>query len=222
MSTLQQLIPNQLEQKIGESGIIAVLVIDNPDLAVPLAKTLFENGIQAMELTLRTDTALESLRRICSEVPEMLAGVGTILSPMQISEAQSAGAAFGVAPGYNRDVVAAAAEIDFPFGPGISTPSEIEGAVSQGCRVLKYFHAEGLGGTSYLKGINAPYGFLNLKYIPLGGLKKDNIRPYLEMPEILALGGSWIAPQKLIQQRNWAEIGKNAVEAMKIFREVRG
>lgn len=215
-------IPLNMEMKIAESGIIAVLVIDDPDKAVPLAKTLLENGINAIELTLRTETALESLKRIRKEVPQMLAGVGTVLQPGQISGAKDAGAAFAVAPGFNPLVVEKALDMELPFGPGISTPSELEGALEKGCRVLKFFHAEGLGGVKYLKGINSPYGFLDLKYIPLGGLKTSNMRDYLEMPEVLALGGSWIAPRNLIQEGDWVAIGKNAAESVKILREVRG
>lgn len=219
---MNPLIPLEMEKKIGESGIIAVLVVDDPENAVPLAKTLFDNGIKAMELTLRTESALESLKRIRKEVPEMLAGVGTVLRPEQIPETKEAGAAFAVSPGFNPLVVQKAVEEEFPFGPGISTPSELEGAVEKGCRVLKYFHAEGMGGVKYLKGINSPYGFLDLKYIPLGGLKTSNIREYLEMPEVLALGGSWIAPRDLIQNKDWSRIAENAIEAVRILQEVRG
>ena len=219
---MEIMIPEDIQLKISHAGIIAVLVIEDPDNAVPLAKSLLNNGIKAMELTLRTETALESLKRIKKDVPEMMAGVGTILNPNQVSDAQNYGAAFGVAPGYNAEIVDRAKNIAFPFAPGISTPSEIEGAVAQGCRVLKYFHAENLGGIKYLKGINAPYSFLNLKYIPLGGLNLANMRDYLEIPEILALGGSWIAPKSHIDNKDWDTIGKNAAGAAKILREVRG
>jgi len=215
-------IPADMETKIGASGIIAVLVVDDAENAVTLAKTLLDNGINSMELTLRTDAALESLKRIRKEVPDMLAGVGTILSASQIAEVKEADAVFGVAPGYNPDVVDASKNAALPFSPGIATPSEIEGAFSRGCRVLKYFHAEGMGGPKYLKGINAPYGFLGLKYIPLGGLNINNITSYLEMPEILALGGSWIAPRNLIQSGDWDTIARNASEAVKILKSVRG
>jgi len=207
--------------RLERAGIIAVLVVDNPDDAVPLARILLENGIEAMELTLRTDSALESLRRICREVPDMLSGVGTILSAAQAAAARENGAAFGVAPGYNRDVVEYAGKAGFSFAPGIATPSEIEGAVSQGCKILKFFHAEGMGGTEYLKGINGPYKHLGLRYIPLGGVGPANLERYLALKEIIAIGGSWIAPQELIKARDWAAIARNAREAMDIFRKAR-
>lgn len=208
--------------KIKEAGIIAVLVIDDVKDAVPAAQTLIENGIRGMELTLRTDTALESLKAIIKAVPEMFAGVGTILTKTQVLQVKDAGAAFGVSPGYNREVVDMASEIGLPFAPGVATPSEIEGALSQGCKILKYFHAEGMGGLEYLKGINAPYKHLGLQYIPLGGVSPANLRQYLEAREIIAVGGSWIAPQDLIKAKNWGAIAKNAKEASAVLRQVRG
>lgn len=208
--------------RVEQSGIVAVLVIDDSDMAVRLARTLVDNGINAMELTLRTDAALESLRIIRREVPDMFAGIGTILTPSQVTYAKDGGAHFGVAPGFNPSVVGKARELGFPFAPGIATPSDIEGAVSMGCSVLKYFHAEGMGGPAYLKGINAPYSFMKLKYIPLGGLKPSNIKTYLELPEVLAIGGSWIASKGLINREDWDTIGRNAAEASAILREIRG
>jgi len=216
------MVPKDVADRIANSGIIAVLVIDDVQDAVPVARTLLENGIGGMELTLRTDAAIESLRAIRAAVPEMFAGVGTILTREQVKLAKDNGAAFGVAPGYNRDVVAAAIEAGLPFAPGIATPSEIEGALSQGCRILKYFHAEGMGGIDYLKGINAPYKHLGLRYIPLGGVSLANLRQYLAYKDIIAIGGSWIAPQELIKAKDWAAIAKNAREASAIFREMRG
>lgn len=216
------MIPQDMEARIGEAGIIAVLVIDDHKMAMPVARVLADNGIAALELTFRTESALDSLRAIVAEVPTMLTGVGTIIMPGQAWEAQNAGAAFGVSPGYNPDVVSAAQSIGFPFAPGISTPSEIEGAVNKGCRVLKFFHAEGLGGARYLTGVNSPYSFMDLKYIPLGGIGISNMHTYLELPEILAIGGSWIAPRKLIQVGDLSAIARNAQEAVKRLQEIRG
>ncbi len=213
--------PKEVEEKIGRCGIIAVLVIDNPDDAPMVARTLLDSGIGGMELTLRTDSAMESLRRIRREVPEMLAGVGTILTAEQLAMAKESGAAFGVSPGYNREVVSMAAELDFPFAPGIATPSDIEGAVSQGCRVLKFFHAEGMGGIEYLKGINAPYQHLGLRYIPLGGVGPRNVEAWLAQREILAVGGSWLAPREAIAKRDWRAIAKNAADAAAARERVR-
>jgi len=219
---MEKLIPDNMEKRIEEAGIIAVLVIEDSSKAVKLAQTLVNSGITAMELTLRTETALDALKQIAGAVPEMLAGAGTVLTPAQVNEVKAAGGDFAVAPGFNPKVMHAAIEASVPYAPGICIPSEIEAAVEAGCRVLKYFHAEGMGGLKYLKGINNPYQYLKLRYIPLGGVNINNMRDYLESPEIIALGGSWIAPSKLINAGDWDAIARNADEAVKIMKEVRG
>lgn len=211
-----------LMTKIEASGVIAVIVIDNAAKAVPLARTLVDEGITAMELTLRTPCALEALENITREVPEMMAGVGTVLKPAQLDEIQNRKAAFAVAPGLNPRVLGGAVEHRFPFAPGITTASELEQALEFDCPVVKLFPAENLGGVKYLKSLNGPYGFLGVRYIPLGGLKATNMASWLERPEVLALGGSWIAPKALIDAGDWAAIGSNAREAVKIIKEVRG
>ncbi|MGC9312152.1 MAG: bifunctional 4-hydroxy-2-oxoglutarate aldolase/2-dehydro-3-deoxy-phosphogluconate aldolase [Sediminispirochaetaceae bacterium] len=219
---MEKLIPDKIEKRIEDAGIIAVLVIEDSSKAVKLAQTLVNSGITAMELTLRTETALDSLKQIADAVPDMLAGAGTVLTPAQVNEVKAAGGDFAVAPGFNPKVMQAAIEASVPYAPGICIPSEIEAAVEAGCRVLKYFHAEGMGGLKYLKGINNPYQYLKLRYIPLGGVNINNMRDYLESPEIIALGGSWIAPAKLINAGDWDAVARNADEAVKIMKEVRG
>ncbi len=203
-------------------GIIAVMVIEDAADAVPIAKALVGEGITAMELTLRTPAAMEALRRIVAEVPQMQAGVGTILTPAQVLEVKAAKADFGVSPGFNRRVVEKAMEAGLPFAPGISIASEIEAAIELGCKVLKFFPAEPMGGLKYLDSVNNPYGFLGLSYIPLGGLNIQNLASWLEKDYILAVGGSWIAPKNLIAKKDWDAIKANAAQAMKVFREVRG
>jgi 2-dehydro-3-deoxyphosphogluconate aldolase/(4S)-4-hydroxy-2-oxoglutarate aldolase len=211
-----------LEKRVAGSGVVAVLVIDDAADAVPVARALLKGGVSAMELTLRTPAAMQSLKRIRAEAPEMLAGVGTILSPQQVVEVKGAGADFGVAPGYNPRVVDAAKAAGLPFAPGIMTASELEGALERGCRILKFFPAEPAGGIGYLKSLNNPYGHLGLRYIPLGGLSEDNVRSWFEQPFVMAVGGSWIADKKVIAARDWDEITRRAQRACAILREVRG
>lgn len=203
-------------------GIIAVMVIENAADAVPIASALVNEGITAMELTLRTPAAMESLKRIIAEVSQMQAGVGTILTSAQVLEVKAAKADFGVSPGLNRRVVEKAIEAGLPFAPGISIASEIEAAIELGCKVLKFFPAEPMGGLKYLESVNNPYGFLGLSYIPLGGLNIQNLAAWLEKDYILAVGGSWIAPKNLIAKKDWDSVKANAAQAMKVFREVRG
>jgi len=205
-----QLFHPKLADKVSAAGVVAVLVIDDARDAVPLARALLAGGVEVMELTLRTPAAFDALQAIRREVPEMTAGIGTILTAGQLHEAQSAGAAFGVAPGCNPRLLTAAREAGFSFGPGIATPTDVEIAIEHGCRLLKFFPAEQLGGLPYLRAMAAPYAHLGLRYIPLGGLTADNARSYLNDPLIAAIGGSWIAPRELINAGRWQQIQDNA------------
>ncbi len=214
-----------LETKIGKeiraSGLIAVLVIDRKKSAVPLARALVDGGVCMMELTLRTSEAIDALVRIRAEVPEMTAGVGTILTTEQLDRVIDADAAFGVSPGLNPRVISHAVDRGFPFAPGVCTPTDIERGVELGCRVLKYFPAETSGGLKHLESMGAPYAHLGLTYIPLGGVNTGNLAQYLNSPMICAVGGSWLAPRALIEAEKWDEIRGNAREAAELVARIR-
>lgn len=210
-----------LSLRIEQAGIIAVLVVERVEDAIPLAEALLAGGVGTMELTLRTPVAMKALKAVRSCVPDMLAGVGTVLTPDQLKEARDSGAAFGVSPGVNARVLRAAVEESFSFAPGIMTPSDIEIALEHGCELLKFFPAEPSGGLNYLKTMAAPYVFRNLRFIPLGGLNVGHIRPYLTDSLITALGGSWLAPREAIASRDWPRITALAAEARQIIRSVR-
>jgi len=206
---------------LHHAGIVAVLIIDNSNDAVPVAKALLAGGVKCIELTLRTAAAMESLRRIRTEVPEMIAGAGTILTVKQVAEAKAVGADFGVAPGMNSRTVKKAERLGLPFAPGVCTPSDIEQALQCGCRLLKFFPAEPLGGIAYLRNIAAPFAHLDLRFIPLGGIDDGNAEQYLGEPHILALGGSWIAPRDLIQKQDWPTITRRARQAAILVEKAR-
>ena len=218
---LLQAMTEQLSLHLRQTGVIAVLMIDRADDAAPLARALLAGGVDCIELTLRTDAALESLRRIRAEVPEMTVGVGTILTPKQVNEAKEAGASFGVAPGMNPRVVAEAKRIGLPFAPGVCTPTDIELALEAGCKLLKFFPSEPSGGLAYLRTISAPFMHLGVQFIPLGGVGPANAAQYLKEPSVMALGGSWLAPKDLIATGDWAAITKLAREASDIVKQVR-
>ena len=205
---------NPVFARLYESRIVAVVMIDDADHAVPLAEALLRGGVKAIELTLRTEVAIEGLKNIAAQVREMLVGGGTILSPEQVQEVYEAGAAFGVSPGTNPKVLAAALEFGLPFAPGIATPSDIEVALEYHCTVLKFFPAEGLGGLSYLQNIAAPYRHLGLHYLPLGGINEDNLAEYVASPDVLAVGGSWLAPKAMLEAQNWSGIEALAKRAV--------
>jgi len=218
---MDSLFPEPMLQRIEKCGVIAVLVVDQPEDAVPLARALLACGVDVMELTLRTASAVEALRIVREEVPEMLAGVGTILNADQIDEVVEAGAAFGVAPGLNVKVIERSKDRGLPFAPGILTPSEIELAVELGCRELKFFPAEPSGGIKYLRSMYAPYAHLGLQFLPLGGINASNMAGYLFDAAVPAIGGSWLAPRKVIQEQNWSVVIDNATEARRVIKELR-
>jgi 2-dehydro-3-deoxyphosphogluconate aldolase / (4S)-4-hydroxy-2-oxoglutarate aldolase len=213
---------DEIRNKIAEEGIIAVLEIESEQNAVPIAKALLEGGITVIELALRTPAAIPSISLIAKEVPQMFIGIGTIIETGQATAVKKEpGVRFGVSPGINPEIVKEAQYADLPFAPGIATPSELEQAISLGCRVVKLFPAEGLGGLSYLKNINAPYNHLGIKYIPLGGITPENLTSYAKFNPVLAVGGSWIASKELIKAQDWKEITKRAREAKEIWNNAR-
>ena len=204
-----QVMSNENIKKIQETGVVAVLVVDHLKHAIPLAQALITGGVDAIELTLRTPVAMEAAKVIKTEFPQITLGLGTVITVDQVKEAADVGVDFAVAPGCNPKVIATAKECGLSFAPGVVTPSDIELAIEQGCRILKYFPAETAGGMKYLSSMAAPYQHLDLKFIPLGGLNIDNAQNYLKSPLIIAIGGSWIAKRSLIQAEGWEGISRN-------------
>lgn len=211
----------ELATQLAKQGVVAVLVIDRLQDAVPVAQALSVGGVGAIELTLRTPVALECVREIRAAVPDMLVGVGTILTAQQVDQVVEAGAAFGVAPGLNPRTVEAARRRGLSFAPGVCTPTDIELAIQTGCSLLKFFPCEPSGGLPYLRSIAAPFTHLGVRFIPLGGIDLANARTYLDDPLIQAIGGSWIAPRPLIQQGRWQEITDNAAAASQLVASMR-
>ena len=213
--------PEQMLQRLERNGVVSVLILVNANHAVPLAKALLAGGIDAMELTLRTAAAIDALKLIRQHVPDMLAGIGTVLNEAQVDEVMAAGAHFAVSPGLNPDVVERAQEIGLPFAPGVMTPSEIEVGLELGCREMKFFPAVPSGGLAMLDSIRAPYAHLGARFIPLGGINEANMETWLKNPAVFALGGSWLTPQDVIKAENWAEVTRRAQVARKIADSVR-
>lgn len=218
--------PHFLDSELGhhlqKRKLIAVLMIDRVEDAVPVAESLLAGGVDIMELTLRTEAAIDALVAIREKVPGMTAGVGTILTKQQAELAYAAGAAFGVAPSINREVALHAMDLGMRFAPGVMTPTDIDQSVEIGCRLLKFFPAESSGGLTHLGNIAAPYLHFGLKFIPLGGIKLSNLLDYLRSDLIAAVGGSWLAPRDLIAARNWKQIEANAREARAKVGELEG
>lgn len=208
--------PSEMLDQIESGGVVSVLIIEEVEHAVPLAQALLAGGVNAMELTLRTDAAVEGLRQIREQVPEMLAGIGTVLNEDQIDQIVAAGAQFAVSPGLNPRVVRKAQAAGLPFAPGVMTPSDIEAAIELGCRELKFFPAEPSGGLTTLNSIRAPYAHLGVRFIPLGGVNARNMESWLQNDGVFAVGGSWLTPKDAVQSGDWNEVTRRAAEAREI------
>ncbi len=191
--------------------VMPVLIIERIEDAVPLARALAAGGLKAIEVTLRTPVALDAIRAIAAESPDTLVGAGTILSPADYEAAVKAGSKFIVSPGATPALFAAAKESDVPFLPGTSSASEIMAAREAGLKVVKFFPAEQAGGAPFLKAISSPIA--DMKFCPTGGISLKNARDYLSLPNVVCVGGSWVAPKELVAAGDWAGITRLAAEA---------
>ena len=211
---------NEVLRKIGQMGIVPVVVLNDVKNAVPLAQSLINGGLPCAEVTFRTEAAQQSIAEISKNFPQMFVGAGTVLTTEQVDRAVDAGAKFIVSPGFNPKVVEYCIKKGYPVTPGIMTPTELEMALEFGLDVVKFFPAENAGGLKMIKAMAAPY--TKMKFMPTGGINPQNVREYLQCDKILACGGSWMVKGDLINSGNFAEIEKLTKEASQIVKEIRG
>lgn len=211
-----------LTNNLSKDSIVAVVTVDDIERSKYLCDALLNGGIRIIELTLRTKNAFDIMNDISKNYPNITIGAGTIITSSQIDRSIQSGALFGVAPGFDIEIIEKSHHLQFPFAPGICTPSEIQMAIKYDCKVLKFFPAEYSGGISYLESIAAPFVQKNLKFIPLGGINISRATKYLQSDLIIAIGGSWIAEKSLIQNKNWKEIQHRANEIMNLIKDIRG
>ncbi len=186
------------------SPIVPVVVVEDIEDAVPLAQSLVEGGIPIIEVTLRSSCALEAIELIAKNVPKMRVGAGTILDPTQLEQAQNRGAEFLISPGLTIKLLEHAKKKNMPLIPGVSSSSEVMQALELGYNALKFFPAEYCGGVKLLNAFNGP--FKGVKFCPTGGISADNMRSYLNLENVLCVGGSWLTPKNLIQNKEWDKI----------------
>lgn len=210
---------NEVLMKIGQMGIVPVVVLNDVKNAVSLAQSLINGGLPCAEVTFRTEAAQESIAEISKNFPQMFVGAGTVLTTEQVDRAVDAGAKFIVSPGFNPKVVEYCIKKGYPVTPGIMTPTELEMALEFGLDVVKFFPAENAGGLKMIKAMAAPY--TKMKFMPTGGINPQNVREYLQCDKILACGGSWMVKGDLINSGNFAEIEKLTKEASQIVKEIR-
>src|SRR5580704_1986162 len=195
----------------GLSPVIPVLTVADLEHAVPLARALTAGGLRALEITLRTPAALPAIAAIRKSVPEAVVGVGELTRAVDFAAADRAGAQFGVSPGFTPELAAAARGARFPLLPGVMTPTELIAARAAGFNVLKLFPAQQAGGVAMLQALGAP--FPDVLFCPTGGITRATAPDYLALPNVVCVGGSWVAPQAMLGAGDWAGIEALARDA---------
>ncbi|MEZ8120253.1 bifunctional 4-hydroxy-2-oxoglutarate aldolase/2-dehydro-3-deoxy-phosphogluconate aldolase [Vibrio splendidus] len=200
-----------LNEQLANLKVIPVIAINRAEDAIPLGKALVENGMPCAEITLRTECAIEAIRIMRKEFPDMLIGSGTVLTNEQVDASIEAGVDFIVSPGFNPRTVQYCIDKGIAIVPGVNNPSLVEQAMEMGLRTLKFFPAEPSGGTGMLKALTAVYP---VKFMPTGGVSLKNVDEYLSIPSVLACGGTWMVPPNLIDEGKWDELGKLVRDAV--------
>ncbi|MCR4588456.1 MAG: bifunctional 4-hydroxy-2-oxoglutarate aldolase/2-dehydro-3-deoxy-phosphogluconate aldolase [Lachnospiraceae bacterium] len=203
---------NEVLERLYRIGIVPVVKLDDAKDAEPLAKALCDGGLKCAEVTFRTDAAEESIRRMTTAFPDMFVGAGTVLTTEQVDRAVAAGAKFIVSPGLNPKVVKYCVEKNIPITPGTSNPSDVEQAIELGLEVVKFFPAEASGGLAMIKAMSAPY--VNMKFMPTGGINAKNLCEYLDFKKIIACGGSWMVKDELVKNGEFDKITALTKEAV--------
>jgi len=189
--------------------IVPVLILPDIERGLKVCEILLENSLPVAEITFRTSVAASIIKEVSKRFPEILLGAGTILNVDDLKVAVDAGAKFAVSPGTNPKILAESVNLEMPFFPGISTPSDIERALEFNCKIFKFFPAEPLGGLKMLNSIAAPYRHLGVKFIPLGGINLQNMQEYLKSQDVIAIGGSWLLEKDILENENWARFSEN-------------
>lgn len=203
----------------GRLAILPLIEIDDSTVAVRLGEILLEEGLPCAEVTFRTRAAPDAIAALSRDLPDLLVGAGTIVSTRQVDDARQAGASFLVSPGFDPVVVRHATDLGLPVVPGVCTPSEIQAAGSHGLSVLKFFPAEVAGGVPFLKAVAPVYP--GTRFIPTGGIGPANLGAYLELPTVLACGGSWMMPRRLVAGGDLGAIRALVRDAVDLVRAIR-
>ncbi len=211
---------NKLNQAISDIGVVPVIKLNNPERdSAPLAKALCEGGLPVAEVTFRAAGAAKAIKIMKETCPDMIVGAGTVLYPDQVAEAKEAGAEFIVSPGFNYKLADKCKELDMPYFPGCTTPTEYQMALEYGYEVLKFFPAEQSGGLAKIKAMSAPFPMF--KVMPTGGINLDNLETYLSASVIAACGGSYMVTADLIDNQKWDEIISLCKKTVEIVKKAR-
>lgn len=201
-------------KQLLQRPVIPVIVIERAEDAEPLAEALLTGGMDVVEITFRTAAAAEAIKNIRKAFPDMLVGAGTVVTPELAQRAIDAGVSFGLAPGLNSETVKFFQKSDTLFIPGVMTPSEIEQGLALGCTLLKFFPAGPAGGVDMLKALGGPYASQGVQFCPTGGVNLENMNDYLRLPIVGNIGGSWLATQQQIADKQWNKITQQVKVAL--------
>lgn len=196
----------QIVEKLRSWQVIPVIALENAEDILPLADSLSQNGLPVVEITFRSQAAEQAIRLLREKRPDIFIAAGTVLTQEQVVKAKNAGADCVVTPGFNPKIVQRCQDLDLPIIPGVNNPMAIEAALDMGINAVKFFPAEASGGVAMIKALLGPYPMLQI--MPTGGIGLKNIQDYLNIPQVVACGGSWFVEKKLIQQKNWDEIAR--------------
>ncbi|HHE3464769.1 bifunctional 4-hydroxy-2-oxoglutarate aldolase/2-dehydro-3-deoxy-phosphogluconate aldolase [Pasteurella multocida] len=202
----------QIIEKLRTIKIVPVIAVEEAEAILPLVETLAKNGLPVAEITFRSAAAEQAIRLVRQHYPDILIAAGTVLTSEQIIQAKNAGADFIVTPGFNPNIVKLCQTLQLPITPGINNPMSIEAALEMGITAVKFFPAEASGGVRMIQALLGPYA--QLQIMPTGGIGLHNIQEYLAIPNVVACGGSWFVEKKLIQEKNWEEIGRLVREVL--------
>jgi len=208
--------PRNFDELLAAVPVMPIVTIVAADAAADLARALMRGGIAAIEVTLRTPAAVASIAAIAHEVPEITVGAGTVLNVDDLKRATDAGASFAISPGTTPALLAAGRKCGIPYLPGVATAGEIQSGIDAGYSVFKFFPAAGAGGTVALRAFAAP--FPKIRFCATGGVTAESAQSYLELPNVLSVGGSWIAPTDLVARRDWSAIEARARDAATCFK----
>lgn len=203
-----------IEKILSSAPVVPVVVIEKLEDAAPLARALYNGGLKALEITLRTPIAAEAVKLMKEAVPEAFVGTGTVIDKATFNASVEAGADFMVSPGVNDELLALAKESDIPFLPGAATPSEVMKLASQGFKFLKFFPAEAAGGTAMLKSIGGPLP--QVTFCPTGGISLETAPNYLALKNVICVGGTWMLDKQLIENKDWQAIEALARQASEV------
>lgn len=208
----------QLTEKLRQLKLVPVIAVESAQDILPLADTLAENGLPVAEITFRSAVAVDAIKLLRQQRPDILIAAGTVLTPQQVMEAQQAGADFIVSPGFNPNIVKLCQQLNIPITPGVNNPSVIEQALEMDINVVKFFPAEASGGVAMIKALLGPYG--QLQIMPTGGVNLANIQDYLAIKNVIACGGSWFVSNELVNNQNWQKIGELAKQAVEHIQNI--